>query len=69
VQRPIFERIPENLKEVTQMFANDSIQSLGYGLLAFLLLAAVITVCTVGKAALKRYIRKRSQEAHSHENR
>jgi hypothetical protein len=43
--------------------------SLGYGLLAFLLLAAVITVCTVGKAALKRYIRKHSREAHTHENR
>jgi hypothetical protein len=63
------ERIPENLKEVTQMFANDPMWSLGYGLLAFLLLAAVITVCTVGKAALKRYIRKHSQEAHSHETR
>jgi hypothetical protein len=48
---------------------NDSMWSLGYGLLAFLLLAAVIAVCTVGKSALKRYIRKRSQEAHTHETR
>jgi hypothetical protein len=51
------------------MFANDPMWSLCYGLLAFLLLAAVITVCTAGKAALKRYIRKHSQEAHTHENR
>jgi hypothetical protein len=65
---PDFERISENLKEVTQMFANDSIQSLGYGLLAFLLVAAVLAICTVGKAALKRYIRKHSQEAHTREN-
>jgi hypothetical protein len=50
------------------MNANNSIQSLGYGLLAFLLVAAVLALCTLGKAALKRYIRKQSQEAHTHEN-
>jgi Tfp pilus assembly protein PilP len=42
-----------------------SIQSLGYGLLAFLFLAAVIAACTVGKAALKQYLRKTNQEAKS----
>jgi hypothetical protein len=61
--------VKKHKKEVTQMFATDPMWSLGYGLLAFLLLAAVITVCTVGKATLKRYIRKHSQEAHTHENR
>jgi hypothetical protein len=61
--------VKKHKKEVTQMFANDPMWSLGYGLLAFLLLAAVIAVCTAGKAALKRYIRKHSQEAHTHESR
>jgi hypothetical protein len=46
---------------------DSSIQSLGYGLLAFLLVAAVIAVCTVGKAALKQYLRKTSHETHFRE--
>jgi hypothetical protein len=44
-----------------------SIQSLGYGLLAFLLVALVVAVCTVGKAALKQHLRKTSQETHFRE--
>jgi hypothetical protein len=46
---------------------DPSMQSLGYGLLAFLFLAAVIAACTVGKAALKQYLRRTSREAHSRE--
>jgi Flp pilus assembly pilin Flp len=41
-----------------------SIQSLGYGLLAFLLVVTVIAVCSVGKAALKQHLRKTVQETH-----
>jgi archaellin len=46
---------------------DSSIQSLGYGLLAFLLVAAVIAVCTVGKAALKQHLQKTSRETHFRE--
>jgi hypothetical protein len=56
--------ISRNIEEVKSM---DSMQSLGYGLLAFLLLAAVIAACTVGRAALKQYLRKTNREAHSRE--
>jgi hypothetical protein len=35
-----------------------SMSSVVYGILAFLLIAAVIAACTVGKAALKRYIHR-----------
>jgi Tfp pilus assembly protein PilP len=47
------------------MLGDYSMQSLGYGLLAFLFLAAVIVACTVGKVALKQYLRKTNREAKS----
>jgi multisubunit Na+/H+ antiporter MnhG subunit len=55
--------ISRKIEEVKSMDA--SIQSLGYGLLAFLFLTAVIAACTVGKAALKQYLRKTNQETKS----
>jgi hypothetical protein len=42
---------------------NSSIQSLGYGLLSLLLVAAVIVLCDTVKASLKKYLRKMNQKS------
>jgi membrane protein required for beta-lactamase induction len=46
---------------------NSTIQSMGYGLLSILFVTAVVLVCTVGKAALKKYLHNAARKAHSRE--